>query len=285
MMNRALEAVSESTTAVAALPLETMAVLTGELNSEAHCAALLAVPMDRLTMVSDVSNTLRKAGAYDHVRPRRFNLHMALVKMHPALVSTLAEPASKGEQSKTWVRKSAQPVGTFATAYAGAMLGFSLDQAISPRILVGEKRNAPQGQSAIASRLTVLTHLYNAHLSSGDFTAREIFDSVADYGVSRSGLQRHLAGLSQHGIIEPVDPDSVILRMRPQGMEPKQAAPSLIVGSFLKLIAGFATNNPEAIQAGLARGQAIMADREALGQLVDRSFAASSHVNKTYGKQ
>ncbi|MFO0920290.1 MAG: hypothetical protein U0451_01310 [Candidatus Saccharimonadales bacterium] len=268
--------------------LEQMSVLIGNLNTEAKCLAVSFTPQ-KLVPVTEITENLRIAGAYDIEGPKRFNVSDILKKIHPTIVSTWDDPDPVNFRgAKLWAQRQPDYAGNYVAGLAGALMDYSFLHDRPLRTILGEKRT--MSRSAINSteiRLGLLTGLLYMHNTSPNevFTREDVKDCISGvygdelwYG-DRRIIDRHFTQLRQARIIEEIKigRDRIIrLCKKPNGTESYDE-----IQDLLKIVGEFAIGLESTIDQGISQAHDIIYDHpENPAMLVHRSYASTGHTGK-----
>lgn len=258
------------------LPAASMAVLLGELNTEARCIALVATPTE-LTAMRDINEDLRQKGAFDIVDRSRFNVHGHLSAMPDYLATTVSDPLP--EQARAaWAIRSDCPTGVFATAMAGALLRFSDERNVSLRTLIGEKRSAAEGKMhSIETRLGVLATVASLTLEGKPVTSSGVAERAQDFGLGAQTIWSHLHKLARHGFLNKSESGSTFtITETKNGHDTGDT-----LDQFLRLVSSFAIGASVAIEKGADDARAMLYDSSRLPLLVEKSYKSSTHTGKS----
>lgn len=268
---------------VDSLPIETMSILLGELNTEARCVALASTPPE-LTALRDINDNLRDNGAFLETPRRRFDVRGILETMPDSLATLLRDPAA-GPQDATWATRDDGPTGEFAHALAGALLDFSAQHGIGLRTLIGEKRTATENYPhSVETRLTVLAKVALLGRDSEPFSGTEIVRAVQeiDERTPDRTVRSHVAKLIDHGYIKTSHrrPKAYELAQRGDGID----APEVMT-DFFSIVGKFAIGSEHAIEHGKGRAQQIVSTPSLLSKLVAKAYEATAHTGKTFTRR
>ena len=261
----------------------TISEIVGEFNTEAKCAALLAVPEDgTLVSMAQVRENLDAFGGFDFENPDRFNVLGILKETRDRFVSLHRDPAGPNNRNTYWVGMRDTELGSFGRSVAGNLLYFSLANNMPLRKILGERRRSPDGTKAdaIETRLAVLAVLAYKHTeaSGKSFAYDEVEDQIADqFTISPVAIKKHLAKLRKAGLVSEARQGNNRLELPklPDGRESIE-----IIMNLLRLVGGTATGLSTTYHQGIEKGREIMTDAGVLPLLIRRSYASSTHTGK-----
>jgi hypothetical protein len=265
---------------------KSVSALLGELNTEAKCVALLFTPQEP-TRVSDISESLVDAGAYDIEERSRFNVSGILGQMPDLLVKTSSKDEESGNsQPRMWAQKSKGYFGEFIDGVSGTLLDYSLRHDRPLRTIIGEKKQQKGITSAIELRLGVLAAVAKLSHESGYGTIdrNDVIDCVEEafkadsIPLIRDTVLKAIGRLQVDGVVEI---KTVGIKSDVRLFDTEKARPTEEqVMDLLGIVGKIATADREMVFDGQTLRNKIISRRSTIANLIHTSYSSSNHTGK-----
>ncbi len=271
---------------VAMFDLEQMALILGDVNTEAKCLAIGFTPQERVSVL-DIRESLSDSGAFDLVPQSRFNVQGILSKTNDGFVTVVSEPIPEKHSTASWAQRNPDFAGDFIAGLAGDLITYSIRNNRSLRTIIGEKRLSANNANAILNRLGILTGILSLTIdspsTSGSFSTEDLVEFCFEHGdeieTSRSLINKHIGSLKDKKVVdEKLSKGKQVIRtsVKPDGTEAYHD-----VHDLLRIVGTYAVGRHEDISAGISSGIETAKCRNNVALLVKRSYATSGHTGKT----